>query len=907
MLWRALGHIERGSFIDIGAQDPIVDSVSLAFYERGWRGTHVEPTPYYADLLRQQRPGDTVIQAAVGNGPAVLRFFEIPLSGISTADADIAALHRERGFDVHEIVVPCVTLSAVFEASNRQEIHWLKIDVEGFEAQVLSSWGASTVRPWIVVVESTLPMSQAETHENWEATLVSYGYIPVYFDGLNRFYVSEARPEIQGAFRAPPNVFDRFMLNGTSSASFHQLIEHRRQAQVDEVIAQIEQQRQSTIGEIESLNQSIASLRAAHTEHEQKWASREQGIAAQLVVLQNQAAHEKTELERHYIRQEREMHRQYVGRESALSQRLQADRDELRYVQQDQIKREQALSEQADQLQGRLESLLRVLAQREQEVAGQLLDVQRQAAQETAELTRSHIEQERELHRQQAQREQMLNSRLDAGQREIQRLEQDCAQREREHAYQSGQSRHALESLLRDQINREQEISAQLLAIQQQAAREREDITRRHSEQEQAVRRQHAARQQALIQEHLAAKEAARQQEQEWKREEKVLAEEIAALRAETQALQCGQQLRAQQHDAELVAQLEEHNRLIDACVALEAQLRAEIWAEQQTNLRLRQSLVHVQESLEETCSSITWRMTAPLRKLLTVFSLVKKNRDLSWTITGMMASAEESQSMETSTECPASTVANSATSHLAEKAPEEDFVPRSVTSTISKSSDCNASIEPIMLFSTQVIDKTNPAVANTLIELLACHDQQFVLCAYQTLLGRSPDPDGLKYYLGRLRAGISKIQLLKQLRTSSEGKAHAAELMGLDAAIQRHQTGQIPVIGWLFRMRGDAGSSGALERELRSIENQLYLLRDESSRRFTQLEAAIAGLQNLVLEQTQSVVTSLGRTPSTLPDTPRTSSISAPESDGLDRLSPRAKDIYFQLKAAAIRAGKEA
>jgi|SRR5262245_3315890 len=45
ILWRALKHVEKGFYIDIGAQDPVVDSVSLAFYEKGWRGVHVEPVP----------------------------------------------------------------------------------------------------------------------------------------------------------------------------------------------------------------------------------------------------------------------------------------------------------------------------------------------------------------------------------------------------------------------------------------------------------------------------------------------------------------------------------------------------------------------------------------------------------------------------------------------------------------------------------------------------------------------------------------------------------------------------------------------------------------------------------------------------------------------------------------------
>jgi hypothetical protein len=61
--------------------------------------------------------------------------------------------------------------------------------------------------------------------------------------------------------------------------------------------------------------------------------------------------------------------------------------------------------------------------------------------------------------------------------------------------------------------------------------------------------------------------------------------------------------------------------------------------------------------------------------------------------------------------------------------------------------------------------------VAVTLDELLQYHDKQFISCAYQTLLGRTPDPEGLQYYLDRLRSGISKYEILAQLRFSKEGK----------------------------------------------------------------------------------------------------------------------------------------
>ena len=46
MLYRALGKVERGFYIDIGAHHPEIDSVSKAFVDRGWRGVHVEPVSH---------------------------------------------------------------------------------------------------------------------------------------------------------------------------------------------------------------------------------------------------------------------------------------------------------------------------------------------------------------------------------------------------------------------------------------------------------------------------------------------------------------------------------------------------------------------------------------------------------------------------------------------------------------------------------------------------------------------------------------------------------------------------------------------------------------------------------------------------------------------------------------------
>lgn len=220
ILWRALKHIERGFYIDIGAQDPVIDSVSLAFYERGWRGLHVEPTPQYAEKLRAARPDEKVVEAAIGESDEPLQLFEIADTGLSTGNREIAQSHIAKGFSANSIEVACMPLAHLLDTCGDHSIHWLKMDVEGMEHQVIASWAPSPVRPWIVVVESTRPTSPEPAFVSWEPQLLALGYEFVYFDGLNRFYVNTDHQELKESFGPGPNVFDEFALSGLASAPF---------------------------------------------------------------------------------------------------------------------------------------------------------------------------------------------------------------------------------------------------------------------------------------------------------------------------------------------------------------------------------------------------------------------------------------------------------------------------------------------------------------------------------------------------------------------------------------------------------------------------------------------------------------------------------------------------------------
>ncbi len=223
LLWRALKHIEKGFYIDIGAHDPEICSVSKAFYDHNWRGVHVEPMRKFANLLREHRPDEIVLEVAIAEQSGIITFYDIP-DGLSTADPTIAEGHRNQGLVIQEMIVPCIPLSDVLERYGDRDIHWLKIDVEGFEQEVLKGWRVSSVRPWIVVVESTLPNTQIETQGTWEVQLLERGYTPVLFDGLNRYYVSEHHPELLEALQYGPTVFDQFAFSPNVPHAFTALI-----------------------------------------------------------------------------------------------------------------------------------------------------------------------------------------------------------------------------------------------------------------------------------------------------------------------------------------------------------------------------------------------------------------------------------------------------------------------------------------------------------------------------------------------------------------------------------------------------------------------------------------------------------------------------------------------------------
>ena len=214
ILWRLLVDVDSGFYIDLGAQHPVNDSVTHAFYERGWSGINVEPNQDFLNLLNVHRPRDTNLGYLVGSSTGTSKFYRtLDGSGLSTGVLEIAKNLESQSTPIEIETKEVKPLSEICETYVKGDIHFLKIDVEGMELDVILGTDFKRFRPWIILLEAFEPNSRIETHEECEAVLLENRYIFVYADGLNRFYLAEEKHDLRNRFNFPPNVFDNYKLS----------------------------------------------------------------------------------------------------------------------------------------------------------------------------------------------------------------------------------------------------------------------------------------------------------------------------------------------------------------------------------------------------------------------------------------------------------------------------------------------------------------------------------------------------------------------------------------------------------------------------------------------------------------------------------------------------------------------
>ncbi len=125
--------IRSGIYIDVGAGDADIGSITKSFYDSGWHGINIEPIPHLCKKLSKERHRDINLELAIGSFNGTVSFHEV-LTGwaLSTIDFDNANIFSQK-HEVYSYTVQQQTLDEIC-AKYKNEIevvHFLKVDVEG--------------------------------------------------------------------------------------------------------------------------------------------------------------------------------------------------------------------------------------------------------------------------------------------------------------------------------------------------------------------------------------------------------------------------------------------------------------------------------------------------------------------------------------------------------------------------------------------------------------------------------------------------------------------------------------------------------------------------------------------------------------------------------------------------------
>ena len=158
-------------YLDVGASDPVVLSNTMTMYQRGAKGVLVEPDSLMAKKLRSRRPRDIVINTAVAfderRAATLIRLHPSAFNTFSEAQAE-RVVAASAGWPaklsiVARTEVKLVPINEIIERHlDGVAPHFLSIDAESVDFEILQSLDFSRFRPWIICVEKSRSMAELD-------------------------------------------------------------------------------------------------------------------------------------------------------------------------------------------------------------------------------------------------------------------------------------------------------------------------------------------------------------------------------------------------------------------------------------------------------------------------------------------------------------------------------------------------------------------------------------------------------------------------------------------------------------------------------------------------------------------------------------------------------------------------
>jgi FkbM family methyltransferase len=171
--------VEKPTYLDVGAYDPVNDNNTYHFYARGGRGVLVEPNKAITERLKSARPGDTVVVACIGfTDQTETDYYMFDNPGLNTIDKEeMEKVLRETPHKLQQVVkMPMLGINRVIaENFGGKAPDYLSIDIEGLDYPVLKTLDFAKYRPKLICAETLVFNTMKHTAETTKL-LAEHGY-----------------------------------------------------------------------------------------------------------------------------------------------------------------------------------------------------------------------------------------------------------------------------------------------------------------------------------------------------------------------------------------------------------------------------------------------------------------------------------------------------------------------------------------------------------------------------------------------------------------------------------------------------------------------------------------------------------------------------------------------------------
>lgn len=169
-----LGFKRNGYFVEFGATDGLAFSNTLLLEKSfGWQGILAEPARGWHPALCANRPGPIETRCVWKDSNTLLRFNELPLSGLSSIAGQQTGVKGASHSATTAYEVQSISLADMLdEHTAPRTIDYLSIDTEGSEFDILSHFDFKKYDIRVITCEHNFTSARKKIH----ALLCAHGY-----------------------------------------------------------------------------------------------------------------------------------------------------------------------------------------------------------------------------------------------------------------------------------------------------------------------------------------------------------------------------------------------------------------------------------------------------------------------------------------------------------------------------------------------------------------------------------------------------------------------------------------------------------------------------------------------------------------------------------------------------------